>query len=197
MTTPMPRVPTPPARRLVAAVAAILIAAALANAALLAASLVVPASKAAKFYERDALQQGGEMLRRLGVVAAAWLLASLVGLAFRRKLAAGLREVWLDRGDLFEWTRRTFTRTDLLVCAGLVVLAAALRVPWIGAAVRFDETTTYVFFAARGPVKAWATYGTNNHVLHNVLMAVTSKFSARRRGGCGCRRWSTARCCRR
>ena len=162
--------------RLARPIAAALTVSALVNAALLAASLIVPTSRAARFYEENPLEQGAGLLRRLGLLAGAWLVASLAGLAFRNRLAGVLRRVWADRAGLADWARSTFTRGDVLVCVGLVALALALRLPWLGQAVRFDETTSYVYFAARGPAKTWATYGTNNHVLHNMLMSVTTRL---------------------
>lgn len=102
----------------------------------------------------------------------AWLLAVTIRRLFWQTLtisAAFIRE--LPAAFRAWWVRQS--RAERAVLGGILVLAAVLRLAYLGEPIRGDEAFTYLTFGRRSIVHALAFYAVpNNHIFHTLLVHI-------------------------
>jgi MFS family permease len=60
----------------------------------------------------------------------------------------------------------------------IIVIGSALRLTWLFQPIRYDEAVTYLAFVSKGFTVVTTSYeGPNNHVLHSILVWVSSRVS--------------------
>jgi hypothetical protein len=142
--------------------------------ALLALSLVPSAALAGRLFGAAGEARVGAYAQELSVyadlrlrVAAALMLVLIVGLAclrapFEDMVAATLRDAS---------SRPRLTAATLLLVAVPTLVAAALRVPFLGQPMRYDEALTFNEFASRPLYYGLSFYPEpNNHLLNTLLV---------------------------
>jgi hypothetical protein len=163
--------------------------AALLGGVLLAASFVPSATLAGRVLAGFGEARGGTYTQELLAYlderlrfAAVLVLVLAGGLLVTRRALEDLLAAALQT-DV--WPRALPSRKTLVEIGVPTLVAAAVRVPFLGQPMRYDEALTFNEFASRPLYYGLSFYpDPNNHLLNTLLMS---------RGCCGCRRSSRAR----
>jgi hypothetical protein len=90
---------------------------------------------------------------------------------------AGARRRWRRDGRRFGRHARRLRRIDLVAMAGLMMIAALVRWPYLDQPMRYDESHTYLNYASQPWYVAIAKYDApNNHILHTLAVRASARL---------------------
>lgn len=120
---------------------------------------------------------------RVPAAAAGSLLLSLLLWQTRRRAPAAINAAAGTLRQAARWTADAI-RPAGWELAALTAIALVLRLAFLNAPPRVDESTTYLEFASKGPLVSLAYYGApNNHILHSLLACASTMVL-------GCEPWA-------
>jgi len=118
-----------------------------------------------------------QLLDRMFYLSLFWAASAALTVLLRKRIARALYDAIVALRDVWRRVRAFFVEEpgDARVVVGLTVLAAVLSALYMQQPMRFDEASTFRNFGTRPPFVALAYYNTtNNHVLHSVLMRLST-----------------------
>jgi len=117
------------------------------------------------------------MQLRLRFIGIANLAAGTILLGLRRQMYRWAGQVFTDALVLardFCLAASSLPVIDRFTLAGLILLAALLRIPFLSQPMRYDEAVTFLEYASRPFYVALSFYSTpNNHVFHTLLVRLS------------------------